>query len=85
MSGTASGGNSMSTTGPITRAIRPTPGARSAAAVSEAAVRVMSSLASLVLALDAGCQLEARASAPETISLISWVISAWRAVLARRV
>ena len=63
ISGSPSGGNSTSTTGPITRATRPCASVSSAMSHS----------------------LEARASAPPTISMISVVISSWRARLACRV
>ena len=66
----ASTGNSTSTTGPMTRATRPV-----AVAVSTVAV-IVSHLPAFA---------SARALAPPTISLISWVISACRAELASRV
>src|SRR4030095_897630 len=59
ISGSPSGGNSTSTTGPITRATRPCASSCSAIAHS----------------------FEARASAPPTISMISVVISSWRAAV----
>ena len=70
--------NSTSTTGPMTRAMRPTPPAL---------------VGGLVLMLRwQSCSLthsrhvaSASALAPPTISLISWVMPAWRAWLAIRV
>jgi len=79
MPGMASCGNSMSTTGPVTRAMRPTP-ALVVGAFSAGAVVVMGS--SLFLG---AYFAETRASAPPTISEICWVISAWRALFASRV
>ena len=66
-SGIASTGNSTSTTGPVTRATRPMP--------------VVVSVVAVMVFLDSYADAES-ASAPPTISLISWVISAWRAWLA---
>ena len=76
ISGIESTGNSMSTTGPMTRAIRPTPAAP--VSVVSSTVAVMSSHSFPALA-------SASALTPPTISLISWVIPAWRAWLAIRV
>ena len=49
-----------------------------------AAAAVFSAVAVMVI-LTTSCVAAASASAPPTISLISWVISAWRAWLASRV
>jgi hypothetical protein len=97
ISGIWSDGNSMSTTGPITRATRPTPGVPDLVGVPSTVVAVMSCLASLDRSglrrglgravLLPGWGQEASASAPDTISLISWVISdcrAWFASLVYR-
>ncbi len=65
----------MSTTGPLTRATRPT---TAVAGWSAGAVRVIFVSFLMVYLLE-------RASAPPTISAICCVISAWRALLRRRV
>ena len=70
--GIASTGNSTSTTGPVTRATRPTP----------VVVSVVAVISFLFLRFRIRWSYAERASAPPTISLISWVISAWRAWLA---
>ena len=66
----------MSTTGPVTRAMRPTPASFLPGAVAMA-VSVMIAFRWRVAYL-----AEERASAPPTISEICWVISDWRALLA---
>ncbi len=80
-SGIASAGNSTSTTGPMMREMRPTPPAGGAVHWVSLTVAVM-----VVCFLTCGLYFlaSARALAPPTISLISWVIPAWRAWLARR-
>ncbi len=68
----------MSTTGPVTRAMRPTAPAVDSA-TGAVAVSVILSLSFL------DYFLATSASAPPTISEICCVISAWRALFARRV
>ena len=93
IAGIASGGNSTSTTAPMMRVMRPVPG------VVVSAMCVLPYLPELRGVLlgevslcgvldDVGgfpAYSDPRASAPETISVISWVMSPWRAALARRV
>ena len=69
MSGMASTGNSTSTTGPITRAMRPT--LAPPAWVVSSMVAVMS-----LLRYSAPAFASASALTPPTISLISWVMPA---------
>ena len=79
----ASGGNSTSTTAPMIRVMRPVPGvAAGAVVVSSAMIRIFRVR---VWQWSVGLwdrYSAARASAPETISEISWVMSPWRAWLA---
>ena len=76
MSGIESLVNSTSTTGPVTRAMRPTAPALPVAVVAKGGSHLFHSLPALA---------SASALTPPTISLISWVIPAWRAWLAIRV
>ena len=81
ISGIESTGNSTSTTGPITRAIRPAlAGARCVLGLFNRGSHVSHSLLTRLAAL-----ASASALTPPTISLISWVMPAWRAWLATRV
>jgi hypothetical protein len=73
MSGRSPGGNSTSTTGPMTRTMRP-----SLTAVCVLMV-VLLSMSGCALQRVPAQSLEERASAPPTISVISVVICSWRA------
>ena len=71
----------MSTTGPVTRAMRPT-----APAAVDGRDRRGCGVSHVSLSSAKGCYLaDDSASAPPTISEICWVISDWRALFARRV
>ena len=76
ISGIASVGNSTSTTGPVTRATRPVLPARALLGPFNSGSHISHSFPALA---------SASAFTPPTISLISWVMPAWRAWLAMRV
>ena len=84
IAGMDSGGNSTSTTAPMMRVMRPVPGVV-VSAMFVSSVSVSSTARGLRGPVAPGPYPAPRASAPETISVISWVMSPWRAALARRV